>query len=248
MKDDEVRPAALLTPQGKVAYPFLISRIEKGFLIDTEDHRSDDLATRFNLYRMRAKVSVEKLDQTHVALGVDVDNGLTDRRFPAPENVHRLYGADADGAPADADAVTELRIRHCVPEADKDYTVGEAFAFDILLDQLGGLSLRKGCFVGQEVVSRMYHRGTARRRIVQITADSNLPEGGTPLIADEKPVGELGTVSGQSGLAMVRIDRVAAALGKTLPILADETPVQIAVPDRFSFSIEPAAPNEASEA
>ncbi len=245
---DEVRPAALLTPQGKVAYPFLISRIESGYRIDTEAGRSEDLSTRFNLYRMRAKVRVEKLGDTPVAMTIGEETGLIDCRFPRQANIRRLYGNPAGTAEQNANAITELRLRYCVPEADTDYAVGDAFAFDILLDQLGGLSVRKGCFVGQEVVSRMYHRGTARRRIVQIRGNSDLPERGTPLLADGKPLGELGTVAGRKGLAMVRIDRVAAAISKGAPILAGESPVQVAVPDRFSFSIASSKPNGADEA
>ena len=34
------------------------------------------------------------------------------------------------------------------------------------MDQLGGVDFQKGCYVGQEVVSRMQHRGTARTRIL----------------------------------------------------------------------------------
>ena len=36
------------------------------------------------------------------------------------------------------------------------------------MDQLGGVDFDKGCYVGQEVVSRMQHRGTARTRVVPV--------------------------------------------------------------------------------
>ncbi|RLQ87597.1 YgfZ/GcvT domain-containing protein [Notoacmeibacter ruber] len=236
---DEVRPAALLTPQGKIAYPFLISRIADGFRLETASCRADDLNTRFNLYRLRAKVTVENLGETPIALTEDEAGGLRDVRFPDEAGIGRLYEEIGDRAQTDDRAVAEIRIRHCVPEEDSDYTVGDAFAFDALLDQLGGLSVKKGCFIGQEVVSRMHHRGTARRRVVKVLADQELPGRGTSLDAAGKPVGEIGTVVGQSGLAMVRIDRVATAIAQQIPVTADNVEARFEIPERFSFSIEP---------
>jgi folate-binding protein YgfZ len=59
--------------------------------------------------------------------------------------------------------------RHGIAESGTDYALGDAFPHDVLLDQNGGVGLRKGCYVGQEVVSRMQHRGTARRRVLIVS-------------------------------------------------------------------------------
>lgn len=98
------------------------------------------------------------------------------------------------------------------------------------MDLNGGLSFRKGCYVGQEVVSRMQHRGTARRRVVQIKSDHPLPETGTELTADGKPIGQLGTVAGNRALAIVRIDRAGDAMANAVPILAGEVVVSLTLP------------------
>ena len=89
----------------------------------------------------------------------------------------------------------------------------------MLLDETGGVGFRKGCYVGQEVVSRMQHRGTARRRFLIATADAPLPAPGTDIRAGGKPIGTLGSVAGSKGLALVRIDKVKAALDEGLPII-----------------------------
>ena len=80
---------------------------------------------------------------------------------PAPEELH-LPGWRA----ADAGAYHAHRIALGVPEGGVDFIYGQAFPHDADMDQLGGVDTHKGCYVGQEVVSRMEHRGTARRRIV----------------------------------------------------------------------------------
>ncbi|TJW22618.1 MAG: folate-binding protein, partial [Mesorhizobium sp.] len=78
----------------------------------------------------------------------------------------------------------------------------------VLLDETGGVGFRKGCYVGQEVVSRMQHRGTARRRVLIVSAERRLPAPGTELTVAGRPVGTLGTAAGTAGLAIARIDRV----------------------------------------
>jgi len=112
------------------------------------------------------------------------------------------------------------------------------------MDLNGGLSFRKGCYVGQEVVSRMQHRGTARRRLAIIRSDSDLPATGTPITAGGKPVGALGTVSGNAALAIVRIDRVGAAQAAGVPLIAGDLPVTASLPDWSGLAF-PAGDDEA---
>ena len=68
-----------------------------------------------------------------------------------------------------------MRISLGVPEGGRDYAFGDAFPHEALFDQLNGVDFKKGCYVGQEVVSRMEHRGTARKRIVPVEGVSAAP-------------------------------------------------------------------------
>ena len=111
-----------------------------------------------------------------------------------------------------------FRIAHGVAESGADYALGDAFPHDVLLDQNGGVGFRKGCYVGQEVVSRMQHRGTARRRVLIVDGDGDLPAPGTEIIAGGRAIGTLGSVAGGVGLAIVRIDQVKDAMDAGTPI------------------------------
>ena len=102
---------------------------------------------------------------------------------------------------------------------------------------MDGIGFKKGCFIGQEVVSRMQHRGTARRRVLLVEADSPLPAPGTELTVDGRPVGTLGSVSGMHGLAIARIDRVKTAMDAGQEISAGGVTLSLAIPGwaRFTF-------------
>src|SRR5260221_183791 len=99
---------------------------------------------------------------------------------------------------------------------------GGGFLFDARRALAQGLADKldfdKGCYVGQEVVSRMQHRGTARTRTVKVILDGLSPEPGATILAGDKQVGTMGSTSGQHGLALIRTDRVADALDAGLPL------------------------------
>ncbi|NML74242.1 folate-binding protein YgfZ [Rhizobium sp. S-51] len=227
----EAWPGALLTPQGKILLDFLISRDSEGFLIDTAREQSEALIKRLSMYKLRAAVVIAAREEHGVSVGwgEDIDEeGLVDHRFAvAGIRVTRRPGG---AAPANLQGYDALRVLAGIAESGRDFALQDAFPHDVLFDLMGGVSFKKGCYVGQEVVSRMQHRGTARRRIVLVSADTTLPSPGTELTAEGKPVGTLGTVAGARALAILRIDRVGEALANGTPILAGETVVSVALP------------------
>jgi hypothetical protein len=200
---------ALLTPQGKIMFDFFILRREDGFLFDLPADIAEEFAKRMTFYKLRAKVDISSMDQLSVTAlwGDNNDTGIEDPRLPTMGT--RYY---SDDLPESEDGnYDELRVANCMPEGGKDFEYGDAYPHETLMDQFGGVDFRKGCFVGQEVVSRMQHRGTVKKRIIMIRAEENLPPTGETILADGKPAGKLGTVCSTGGLALLRLDRVAKA-------------------------------------
>jgi hypothetical protein len=104
------------------------------------------------------------------------------------------------------------------------------------MDRLHGVDFDKGCYVGQEVVSRMQHRGTARTRTVRVTLDGAPPEAGTTVLAGDKQVGTMGSTSGPNGLALIRTDRVADALASGAKLTAGGLSIRLTDPDAIRAS------------
>jgi len=221
--------AGLLTPQGKILFDFFALAADDGFLIDVAQEKAAELSQRLGFYRLRAQVEIAE----EPSLAVAAAWGGTPRR-PQGAIVYadpRLPGlgfrmvlaqgtslAESGCEPAREEDYHAFRISQGVPEGGRDYAFGEAFPHEALFDQLSGVDFGKGCYVGQEVVSRMEHRGTVRRRIVPIEGEAPLPAPGTSIEVDGVPIGTLGSVRGASGLGLVRLDRAEEALarGKTL--------------------------------
>ncbi|MER8379740.1 folate-binding protein YgfZ [Mesorhizobium sp. M0142] len=249
----EAKPGALLTPQGKILFDFLISRAgENAFRLECRAETADDFMRRLTLYKLRAKVEIAQLDQPVVTVLWESDSTASqvesapfaDARF-VDTIVKRFYDGTAEGG--DLAAWQAFRIAHGIAESGSDYELGDAFPHDVLLDEIGGVGFKKGCYVGQEVVSRMQHRGTARRRVLIVSAERSLPASGAELTVEGRPVGTLGSTAGTTGLAIARIDRVKAAFDAGLPILADDVAVSLTIPPwaKFSFPQEAVGAEEA---
>jgi folate-binding protein YgfZ len=254
LPERQARPGALLTPQGKILFDFLIWRDDAGFILESDLEHRDALIRRLTMYKLRAAVELLP-DAQGVTVFWGKDSGLgsiVDAAFAkAGVALSRSAGQiDFMQDLREADAVSgeqayhALRIAAGLPVSGRDFALQDAFPHDLLFDRSEGVSFRKGCYVGQEVVSRMQHRGTARRRTVVVSAEAALPEPGTEITAAEKPVGTLGSVEDRRGLAIVRIDRVGDALSRGLPLLAAGVPVRLDLPDWTGLSF----PVEAQEA
>jgi folate-binding protein YgfZ len=249
------RFAALLTPQGKIMVDMIVAEAPAedggGFFLDCPSALALTLVERFTFYKLRAKVIVEDLS---AALGVmaiwdgarATEYGLCypDPRLPAlgmrcmlPPHLAAEAAADLGAELVEASAYEAHRIALGVPRGGLDFYYNDSFPHEANMDQLGGVDFEKGCYVGQEVVSRVEHRSTARKRVVPVAFDEFGPEAGVRVTAGETEIGVMGSSArGGHGLAMLRLDRVGDALAAGKPLIAGGITIQPVKPGWARFS------------
>jgi folate-binding protein YgfZ len=246
--------AALLTPQGKIIADFIVAEVDpaegSGFFLDCPKALSSAVVEKLNFYKLRAKVMVEDLSEV---LGVMAfwpgetlsEYGLSyaDPRLPAlgtramlPPHLAAEAAADLSAALTDAEAYEAHRIALGVPRGGMDFSYGGTFPHEADMDQLAGVDFDKGCYVGQEVVSRVEHRSNARSRVVPIVYDEASPMAGLPVTAGEKTIGTMGSAIGGRGLALLRLDRIADALADGTPLMAGNIALRAVKPDWAKFA------------
>jgi tRNA-modifying protein YgfZ len=245
------RFGALLTPQGKITVDFLITEAPSGhgggFLIDCPRPLAQALTDKLRFYRLRAKVEIDNLSDSLGVLAawdgeaaLKPDLSFTDPRNPElgprilvpaelAQKAAHLIGAEM----VDSSAYEAHRIALGVPRGGLDFIYGDAFPHETNMDRLAGVDFDKGCYVGQEVVSRMQHRGTARTRTVRLLLDGPAPEPGATVLAGDKSVGTMGSSADGHALALIRIDRASEALEAGLPLTAGGLSIRITEPDEL---------------
>lgn len=244
--------AALLTPQGKILFEFFVARGGDGFVLETAKDQAASLARRLTMYKLRAKVDIHDASagySTMSAWGQAAPHSagktkgavvFSDPRLPEL-GLRVLAEGGFDGANGDAENYHAYRISLGVPEGGKDFVFGDTFPHEANMDLLNGVSFSKGCFVGQEVVSRMQHRGTARKRIVIVEADSPL-QTGSEIVAGPATLGTIGSVAGHRGLALVRLDRVEEMQRKGEQITAAGAALTVQLPAYMTPAVPAATP------
>ena len=236
---------ALLTPQGKILFDFFLVKTDDGFLVEIARTLIPDFLKRLGFYRLRAAVALaDRSADFAVAYAFGdapvPDSGLAfaDPRLPGLAT-HVLLPAGASlPATASLHDWHAHRIALGVPESGLDFPLGDTFPHDADMDDLAGVDFKKGCFIGQEVVSRMKHRGTARKRIViarALEARPAWPDTGTEIGCAGKTLGTLGSSADGLALALVRLDRAKEAIDLGDAIEVGGVTVALELPDYATF-------------
>ena len=229
---------ALLTPQGKIMVDMIVAEAPAedggGFFLDCPRALCPNLVERLNFYKLRAKVIAEDLSEVLGVMAIwdgagETEYGLcyADPRLSAlgmrcmlPPHLAADAAADLGATLVEASEYEAHRIALGAPRGGLDFQYSDAFPHEADMDQLNGVDFAKGCYVGQEVVSRVEHRGTARKRVVPVTFPDFGPEAGVPVRIGDMEVGTMGSSAAGRGLAMLRLDRIGEALAAGAPLMS----------------------------
>lgn len=242
--------AGLLSPQGKILFEFFIvksdAKADGTLLLDVARDPGPGLAKRLTMYKLRADVTITDVSDQFVVLALWGENasspGETNGTVSFADPRHRDMGlrilADAKFATDIASATNGFdaspqdyaahRIALGVPEGGRDFDFGDAYPHEANFDLMGGVSFTKGCYVGQEIVARMQHKTVIRKRVVPISGLEALPSDRPDITANGLSIGKLGSVAGNAGLAMLRLDRAAEFTDKGVALMAGAVLVTLA--------------------
>lgn len=207
---------ALLTPQGKILAEGLAGWADDAIWLDVHVSVADDFFRRMRMYRLRAQVVIDDLRESHSVGWAEASHEAISHvaDFGPVRLGSRVIAAREAGWVADA-AYRKARIAAGIAELGEDFAPDTTFAHDIGMDLLDGIDFAKGCYVGQEVVSRMKHRGTARRRPVVVSGLVDA-DAGAAVMAGEREAGTVGAVAGGEAVAIIRLDRISDAATVTV--------------------------------
>lgn len=164
--------AALLSPQGKVLFDFIVWADGAELLLDCEAAHVDALAKRLSLYRLRRKISIARDEALAVHWSPTAQPGATpDPRLAALG--YRWLAPQDDSPVADAQWLAH-RLSQGVAEGAAE--LGDLLWLECNAAELNGVSFTKGCYVGQENTARMNWRQKVNRRLVVVPIAHSTPD------------------------------------------------------------------------
>lgn len=199
--------SCLLTPQGKFQSDFFIIYQNDKIIVECRASHCESLSKKLMLHKLRSKVSIQPVVNAQVFVSFSPDTeGYKDPRHQ--DLGYRVYGQnhDTDTEMRDLSLYTELCFNLGIPDAEKALTEGQSTLFEGNLDQLGAVSFSKGCYMGQELVSRIHHRGLVKRRLFTLRSENEMSVGMDVHSKDGKTIGEIRDTFGNTAHAILKID------------------------------------------
>jgi hypothetical protein len=224
--------AALLSPQGKVNADMLLWAQPGGVLIEADPSRGADLLRRLSMYKLRAKVAIADASADFLAAwsAEPFDGGARDPRLPALGWRALRTRAEASALPDGRATYEALRVRLGAPDLARDAAQEEVFAGEALLEELNGVAFDKGCFIGQENVSRMKRRATTRKKFCPVVFEGEAIRFGAPVTAGAAEIGAIRTGATGRALALLRLDRAVDAVAAGVALNADGREIRLDPP------------------
>lgn len=225
--------AGLLSPQGKVQADMIVwADGPADLILEADPVRGPELLRRLLMFKLRAAVEIADASAELCAeAALEAAEGFApDPRLPALGG-RRVRARTAADTPGDATALETRRIALGVPDLARDAGAEEVFALEALFEELHGVDFKKGCFVGQENVSRMKRRATTRKKFCPIAFEGDAPAFGEPISAGAAEIGAVRTSANGRALALVRLDRAREAQDKGETLMAAGRAVRLDPPD-----------------
>lgn len=202
---DGLTYSLMLTPQGKFLFDFFIWESDSKFFIDICSFWHDDFIKKLTMYRLRAKVSWQDEDLKVFSVNSDEDCHFVDPRDSRLG--YRLYTREMLASEGE-EVYHKMRIEYGVAEGYSDLTSGEGFPLEYNMANFSAIDYDKGCYVGQELVSRTTYRGTVRKSVFTVWYEDELTTDAVTIIAlqngKEVEVGKMLSRIGNKGLALLK--------------------------------------------
>lgn len=194
---------AFCQAKGRILAIFWLMRHGNDFVFLLPADQADFLAQRLTMFKLRSKVDIKVMadclvtvlpnNHDHAGISAKIDEALAIALLPAEDVDNMLSQMRQAGLAQQAS--------HCWQQVllSNGYPMifaasRERFtAQQVNLDLAGGVSFRKGCYPGQEVVARLHYLGEAKRRLfIGEVATTELPLPGTNINnADGEVAGQL---------------------------------------------------------
>jgi hypothetical protein len=236
VSDNKSIYAALLSPQGKYLFDFIIFQnyITKKLSIDCEKKRYPELIQKLNLYKLRNKIDINinnditiygiyGSDISKIILNLKMNNQEGSTKsiknniyIVDPRNkklgiriyiVKNNFSKEFDTILNGSSSELEYnRIKLKIPKPEIDLEIEKSFIIENNFEEMNCIDFNKGCYIGQENTARQKYRGTAKRKLALVKINGEKINNGTKIYHNKKIIGTMRSSCKNIGLASIRTD------------------------------------------
>jgi len=208
-------PGAVCTPKGRVIANFIISREYNDFLIITLKSRTQDLITHLKKYSVFFKVEINDLSDSKIVVSSDAGTEGS-RQYVGDSNRHIrvtniMEPTQQEPEIKGATSWQFQDIMDGIPWVDSE-SIEVFIPQHLNLQWIDGISFKKGCYTGQEIVTRMHYKGNLKRYLHLCRSKTPLIPGQKLLNSTNKVVGQVLNTSDNQSLIVIEVTAINSPL------------------------------------
>tara|TARA_B100000131_G_scaffold146717_1_gene142672 strand:+ start:763 stop:1629 length:867 start_codon:yes stop_codon:yes gene_type:complete len=232
VSEDKSCFSALLSPQGKYLFDFLVIKHKSGYFLDCEKQNLEELYKQLNLYKLRSKVEILNLSNEFVVAVLSkekflsLDNskdeeGFTikfreDSIFLDPRskelgarliiNLEKLYLSLKKLKLKITDTEDYYKLSHKlgIAQIDTNKLQNKIFGIECNFEELNGIDFKKGCYVGQENTARIKLKEKLNKRLFAIKVLDGKTNS-NEITYENKEIGKL-LINNQNPFALIKFN------------------------------------------
>ena len=216
--------SCLLTPQGKFIADFFIIDHKNSYLIETHKKFAKDLINRLKIYKLRAKVEINivndllslsiienndlLLSEADILLFKDARSYKLGNKIFVAKNkfkeIEKKYNLIEDNF----EKYRELLMKNLIPFSSEDLIQNKSLLLENNFDKINAIDWEKGCYVGQEITARMKYRALLKKQLYALELVSGNINIGDKIEKKEVNLGQVVSKANQYIFCMLKIELV----------------------------------------
>ncbi len=190
----------LLNNQGRYLYDFYIYQDnDKSYFLDIDKASSTSLIKRLSMYKLRSHIEIHDVSEFYTVLysRSKIQNSLFSLRDPRYNklgfrsvikivNINKLEAKISN-------LYLEDKYKFAIVDGTLDLVTEKSIPIEFGAEELNAIDYKKGCYVGQEVISRAKYQGVVRKKIFKLQSSVNFLaiDQGAELTCEGVKVGKL---------------------------------------------------------
>ena len=254
---DKAIYSAILTPQGKYLFDFFIYFLEDAFFIDCHLEQLEELISKLNFYKLRSDVNFTDVTRSYsffLLENSDIFENFDLNKHPGLVKKSNGYFLISDprlkklgvraiinkGEESELlkklqlpiktiEDIEEIRISNGVPLGTKD--MSKKFILECNLDFLNGIDFKKGCYIGQELTSRMKLRNKVTKRLLPAIIDKETINENLKIEFNKKIIGEICSINKNKALCFVNLKDIKPEYLSDNHLVCNQEKVKLYIPE-----------------
>ncbi len=222
----------ILNNQGRYLFDFFVYRQNsESYFIDIDQDSLENLVRLLTMYKLRRNLDIKNISNEYnilyskLPVESDVEFSLQDPRCKKLGYRSMIKKEKINNFNTTKDSLYLLdKYDYAIIDGNIDLIYDKSIPIEYGAEELNAISYDKGCYVGQEVISRAKYQGVVRKNIFKLQFNkeiTNVKQGDSVIDSENNKIGIICSIYRNQSIALLRKEKV-SSLKEQIAIIENE--------------------------